>query len=338
MFRRSCLLLPCLLLAFSAFAQRRSGSLPTVPSATELRVRVLLDEQRPSPETRFLVRLTNAGGAPLRETFTDVNGQADFGQVGPGAYRLLVAGPQIENTTAEFQILRDEGSHFEYVHVKLLQSGSGPISPQPSVSAETLKVPDKARKEVEKGTDAVRHGNLQEAEKHYRKATEISPSYSAAENNLGAVCLRVKDYACAREALEKAVEADPHSGHALVNLARLRAAEQNMAQAESLLQRAVAAEPTNPQALTLLAQAELVQHKFPDAVLYARKVHTIPHEGLGVSHLIAAQALEAQGKAQEAAVEYSTFLQEAPNDPMAPRVRSALAQIGQNASGSAPRR
>lgn len=71
---------------------------------------------------------------------------------------------------------------------------------------------------------------------------------------------------------------------------------------------------------------------------YARKVHTIPHEGLGVSHLIAAQALEAQGKAQEAAVEYSTFLQEAPNDPMAPRVRSALAQIGQNASGSAPRR
>jgi hypothetical protein len=78
-----------------------------------------------------------------------------------------------------------------------------------------------------------------------------------------------------------------------------------------------------------LANAELMLGKFEQALLYARKVHTIPHQSYASTHLIAGKALEAEHKFDEAAEEYRLVLQESLHDPAADRARQCLERLHQ---------
>jgi tetratricopeptide (TPR) repeat protein len=281
----------------------------------------------------YQVQLLNSTRTPVQQEFTNIDGEATFNTVKPGIYIAAVSGAAIENADVEFEVHRNE-AHVEYVRVKLVQTGQALGSTEGSVSMASLAIPGKARKELDKGNKAAQQNDLQQAKQHFQKALELYPSYSAAANNLGAICLRLQDRDCARDSLEQAVRSDPRSAPALQNLARVRMAEQNFTQAEQLLQRALTVEPTNPEALVAMARIELVLQKYADAVFYAHKVHAVPHTGFGVAHWIAAEALEAQGKPQEAVVEYGTFLKEAPEHPFAPQARAALARLNQTAKES----
>ena len=74
-----------------------------------------------------------------------------------------------------------------------------------------------------------------------------------------------------------------------------------------------------------------MQNGEPDlALASARKVHTLPdHQKFAIAHLIAAEILSSRKANREASQEYQFFLQEDPQSPLAPRVREALAKIGQ---------
>lgn len=330
MLHRACILV-CTLLCCAAFAQRRQEApiiiSPNQLDSSSLQVRIILENGGSLPRMHYQVQLLY-NGTPVQQEFTNIDGEASFRTVKPGFYTVAVSGAAIENAAVEFEIHRNE-AHVEYVRVKLVQTGQALGSTDGSVSMASLAIPGKARKELDKGNKAAQQDDLQQAKQHFQKALELYPNYSAAANNLGAICLRLQDRDCARDSLERAIRIDPRSGPALQNLARVRMAEQNFAQAEQLLQRALAVEPTNPEALVAMARIELVLHKYADAVFYAHKLHAVPYTGFGVAHWIAAEALEAQGKSQEAALEYTAFLQEAPEHPLAPQARAALVRLNQ---------
>lgn len=336
MFHRACILVCALLLCSAALAQRRQEgpifSSPDRLDSASLQVRIVPENGGRLPRMHYQVQLL-MGGTPVQQEFTNIDGEATFSSVKPGFYTAAVSGAAIENAAVQFEVQRNE-AHLEYVRVKLLPTGQPLGSAEGSVSLASLAVPGKARKELDKGNKAAQQNDLQQAKQRFQKALELYPDYSAAANNLGAICLRLHDWACARESLERAVRVDPRSVPALQNLARVRVSEQNFAQAEQLLQRALAVDPTSPEALTAMARVELVLRKYADAVYYAHKVHAVPHTGFVVAHLIAAEALEAQGKAPEAAAEYGTFLQEAPEHPLAPQARAARARLNPTAKES----
>jgi tetratricopeptide (TPR) repeat protein len=271
-----------------------------------------------------MVELLTGGGATVRTTFTG-EGSAVFSGITAGTYVLQVSGFGIQPATVRFDLLPSETQHIEYVHVRPdTDERQGPTSAQRAVSAADLTVPDKAKRELNKGNDAMKHQDHNGAMKHYRKAVEIYPQFAAAQNNLGVACMRTKDYACARAAFEAATKLNPRSASAFMNLARLRMMEHKPEAAEGLLQQSLTADPINPEALTLMAYVELLLGKNDQALLFANKVQTVP-----MSHFIAAKALEGQRQFARALAEYKIFLQQAPQSPAAANARDAAARLTQ---------
>lgn len=314
--------IPLLIVILSclALAQRRSSG---ESDSVTLIVRLSMPDGRAAP-SNLRVDLFNHNGIRIGGSSTDGSGQADFGSVSSGIYQVQVSGPGISPQMYQFAVSAGfDPMHFEEITIKpVASSDSSGQASQGTVSALDLKAPPEAKKEVEKGGDAVNRKDWPEARKHYEKALEIYPDYPAAYNNLGVVLMRSGEAQKAREVLGKAVGLG--YTRAYVNLARLDSGEHKFKDAEDLLKKALAQEPANAQAMFLLAHAEYQLHEYDDAIAIARKVHAGPHEDYAGAHYVCALALRAEGKNADAAAELRTFLQEAPNSEMATRARADL--------------
>jgi tetratricopeptide (TPR) repeat protein len=288
-------------------------------------VRISLENERAAPE-QLRVQLLTSSNATVAEQFTRDLGQVNFRNLAVGNYRIRVTGLDIEDTEVSFSLDVFEQHHVEFVHVKRKKSAEQ-TSNQGSVSAATLNIPDKARKEFDKGLSGMQKNDYPEAQKHFSKALEIYPQYSAAMNNLGVIAMRSGSPDEGRHYFEESVRVDGNNPSGYLNLARCFIMQNKLPEAEPLLQKAVNLSPLDAEPLTLLANEQLVTGKSELALINARKVHSLEHQHFSLSHLIAAQVLEKENKLDEAAEEYKLFLKESPDSPKATSARAALQSL-----------
>ncbi len=132
-----------------------------------------------------------------------------------------------------------------------------------SVSLKRLqhKVPKKARKEFEKGLDAVREGDRAEAEEHLELAMEIDPDYFDAANQLGIVYMEAKRLPEAKTMFEKAVELDESDAAAQTNLCFALLHLRELPQAEAAARASLKSDASNVRAHFLLAVSLIEQRK-----------------------------------------------------------------------------
>ncbi len=319
----SSVLCALVVLTLSVYAQR--GGI----SPTEVQVRVVFPNER-QVDIPVRVQLLNASGIPVIEAFTNSVGQVVFQDVRPGNYKLRVSGNGIVETVTDlFTVDPRDRLNSQYVQVKPSDTGPTEAAPQVAtpVSASELNVPDKARKEFEKGTHAMSQSNWEEATKHLQKATEIYPQYASAFNNLGIIAVSTKDTQAAREYFQRAVTSDNHLASAYLNLGKLDYAEHKVREAQQPLSKVLAIDPNNVEALLLMSNSLLASGSLEQAILYARKIHTLPHERFAIAHMVAARALEATHQRDQAIQEYELFLKEAPNSSVAGGARQALVRL-----------
>jgi Tfp pilus assembly protein PilF len=292
-------------------------------------VHVVLANDR-SAGMHLRVQLMAGGSTPVSEMFTDDRGEAEFNMLPVGEYHVLVTGSEIEPAdSGMFEVDRRKMSQTLYITVhsrsdsKSNNAGSGGTS----VAVVDLDIPADAKKEFDKASDAMARKDWPGAEQQLKQATAIYPRYALAYNNLAAVYSHMNDGIHQREALEKAIALNEHFVPALVNLAKLCLQDGNSPRAETLLQSALLAEPNNASTMMLLAQAQLLNKHFEAAVVTARDVHSIPHQGLAVIHFIAARAFERQNRPQDALIELRMFLTEEPTGARADQVRKEITRI-----------
>jgi tetratricopeptide (TPR) repeat protein len=312
-----------LLLGHNSAEAQRSSRIPTRPSTVE--VRISLENERAAPE-QLRVQLLTSSSATFGEQFTRDLGQVNFQNVPIGNYRIRVTGIDVEDTEVSFSLDANEQNHIEFVHVKRKKSAEQ-TSNQGSVSAATLNIPDKARKEFDKGISGMNKSDYPEAQKHFSKALEIYPQYSAALNNLGVIAMRSGSPEEGRHYFEESVRVDGKSSSGYLNLGRCLILQNKLTEAEPLLQKAVSLSPLDAEPLTLLANQQLVTGNLDLALANARKVHSLEHQRYSLAHLIAARVLEKENKLDEAAEEYKLFLKESPDSPKATSVRAALQSL-----------
>jgi len=294
--------------------------------STELKVRVTFTNDRPAARN-IRVQLLSTAEVTMTERFTDDLGQVSISGLQPGNYRLRVTGQGlVEVTTPVFSIHRGENSHTEFVRMDSdREDEQAPgSSGGATVSALELNVPAKARKEFEKGQEAMQAAEWVEARSRLEKAIAVYPQYFSAHNNLGVVYMQMGDREKGRLAFERSLAINDQYTRAYRNLAQYELDEKDYAEAAMLLEKSLAADPLDAQAMTMLAQAQLAGGQTEQAILTARKAHSIPHEGASLAHLVAARALEHAGRANEAVEEYIAYLKEEPESKIAPRVRAAL--------------
>jgi Tfp pilus assembly protein PilF len=318
-----------------SFAQRTRGN-ATTPSintnrTSDLTIRVTYPNDRPA-DKGLEVSLMAPHGGIVQEAFTDDMGSAQFRGIPPGRYRLRITGLTIETAElATFEINNLETVHYEYVHVVPKDDGNktatGPGGGM--ISAADLNIPDKARKEFDRGIDSMQKSDMPAALEHFEKATAIYPQYALAYNNIGVVHIKAGETVQARQAFETAVSVNPKLSVGYLNLARLSMGENKYPDADKLIGKALTVEPNRAEALALEAQTQMMMGNMDEAYAYAKKCHAqSEHKNYSAVHLIAARVLEEKQQPEQALAEYQQFLKESPESPTAPKVRDAIARLG----------
>jgi tetratricopeptide (TPR) repeat protein len=312
--------------AASAAQQTTTMSGGTSGGLTTISVRISY-QQTHRPAAAMRVELISPYGGVVDIRTSDGNGGATFDSVSSGRYRVRVSGPDVETTTTD---LIEAGGSIggpyitENIQVRLTNTAGG----EAGGSAVVVIVPEAAQKEFKLGSKEMDKKHWEEAKDHFQKAIDAFPKYAEAFNNLALVEIQLKNGKNAVEAFRSATQIDPALPQANLYLGQFYYENTQYKDAEPYLLRAAADQPKNAQIITALANVQL-QNGEPDlALANARKVPSLSnHKQFAISHLIVAQALTGKGLDNEIAKEYEAYLKEAPDSPLAPRVKDALAKL-----------
>ena len=314
------------LCAASAAQQTTTMSAGTSAGISTVSVRVTY-QQNHRPASGLRVELISPMGGMASIRTTDGNGGATFDGVGSGRYQVQVEGPNIETTKSDiFETGGSNGGPYitERIEVRLTQTASA----EATRSAIAPIIPEAARQEFNLGSKEMEKKHWEEAKDHFQKAIAAFPKYAEAFNSLGQVEIQLKDGKNAVEAFRSALQIDPTLEQANLYLGQFYYENTQYKEAEPYLLRAAGDQPKNAQVLTALANVELQNGETDLALANARKVPSLPNpKQFAISHLIVAQALTGKGQDGEIAKEYEEYLKEAPDSPLAPRVKDALAKL-----------
>jgi Tfp pilus assembly protein PilF len=297
-------------------------------STGDVHVYVTLPDDRP-PQEQVKVGLIAAGNQ-VAETFTNDHGQAQFLGIAIGTYHVQVRGEGIQDTESEaFEVDARKASQTVFVRVKPSSENRDAHrnSADPTVSAEDLKIPEKASREFDKANELMSKQQWQKAVDRLEKALALYPNYPQAYNNLGVAYARLGDSDKEREALEKAITANDHFAPALVNLGQMEMQQHQFAAAEHDFEKAISVGPADVRTLVLLAQAELLNAQFQEVIETAHKVHAMSHASYARVHYVAARACERLNRLPEAVSELKLFLQEEPSGPFTAAATQELAAL-----------
>jgi len=311
--------------AASAVQQPTTMSAGSSGGITTISVRVTYQQNhRPASGMRVELIASLGGMASMRTT--DGNGGATFDGVGTGRFQVQVSGPDIETTKSEiFEAGGSQGPYItEHIEVRLTEKADA-NAPGPAL---TPIIPEAARQEFNLGSKEMDKKHWEEAKDHFQKAIAAFPKYAEAFNNLGQVEIQLKDGKNAVEAFRSATQIDPTVQQANLYLGQFYYENTQYKVAEPYLLHAAADQPKSAKLLTALANTEMQNGESELAIANARKVPSLPdHKQFAISHLIVAQALTGKGKDDEIAKEYEEYLKEAPDSPLTPRVKDALAKL-----------
>lgn len=328
-------LLQCLLVML-ATAVVCSAQIDRRQAVTRVTLRLLIsvdgDMEKAANVTVELMDAVGSGNA-LDSKLTDNDGAVMF-QTFPGLHRIRITGFNIKPYEGDLEIARNETSHVERIRVRHTESDrrTSESAPGGTVAALRLTVPGPARKAFEQAGEAMRQQHWQESRALFESAIREYPQYDLAYNGLGMVEVELNEMDAARESFSKAVELNPDFPAAHRNLARISFAQRNYEEADTFLVKSLEGEPLNVWALSSASNAELLIHKYSDAIAHARKAHSVPHQGLAGVHIVAALALEATQQPLEAAKEYQLYLDEDPKGRDADRARKAITRLSESAS------
>jgi len=153
----------------------------------------------------------------------------------------------------------------------------------------------------------------------FSHALAIDPRGAIPNLSLGVAYLRLERYTEAQEYLERALDYDP-SGPVILSDSALSLIQtndpRNLPLAGQRLEQAMRASPDDPNVLSVMAQWSILMGRPKDGEMYSRKV-IAARPDLVTSRLYLADALQAQGKLDEAARECRQAIDLEPNNYLA---------------------
>ena len=307
-----------------------AGQRPSfAPAPVTLRVFVTVDSDS-EKAANVTVELMDAVGSSsaMDSKLTDSAGTVTFRTLS-GVHRIRITGPDIEAYEGDLEIVPSEPVHMERIRIHRARAAR-PAGESPAgglTPAIRMQIPGSARKAFDQATQAFRRQQWDKSRALFEKAIREYPQYDLAYDGLGTVQMQLNNVDAAREAFAKAIELNPGFAGANRRLARILLGEHKNSEALPRLLRSLATEPDNVWALTNAANSELLLHDYENALLYARKVHTLPHQGFAFVHIVAARALESTRQPQAALAEYRLYLEEDPKGGDAERAQAAITRL-----------
>lgn len=314
---RFCAALLSLFLAASflpAFAQQRSGSISVRVTDTDME----------EPIFQADVRLYTFGhGGFSFQAYTDGGGRALFNSVPVGAYYIEVTKNGFESARDNVEVT---AGSFNDRSLRLKRSSASTSqAPGPSISAAALNIPAPAQKEFDAGK-AVLVSDPKTSITHFERAIAQYPKYAEAYLLMALAYLKLNQHEDAVKSVGKAIRADPKFSKAHTLRGRLLMDERDYENALTSLKESLRLGPQEWDAHFELARCYYNIGKMNEAMDEAKQARDLPGSS-PLTRLLLADIYLKRNQKLEALAEMDAFVNEEPNNPIAPKVRKKIAAL-----------
>ena len=195
-----------------------------------------------------------------------------------------------------------------------------------AVSVERLAIPPNARQEFDKGEEALKANQPDDAAKYLQKAIKLYGNYPDAYCLLGDAYLQSHDLKNAETSLKKSIELEPKIAATHIDLGAVQNQLKDYPGAEASLKEGLELSPDAAGAKYELAKTYWAMGRWDDAAPLAQQaVAALPT--LASARVLFGNILLKQRNAAGALEQYQEYLRLEPNGAMAPSVQNLVNKI-----------
>jgi tetratricopeptide (TPR) repeat protein len=186
----------------------------------------------------------------------------------------------------------------------------------------------KAKEALDKGTQALKDGRLEEAQKYIGEAMKLAPGNPDVLYAQGMLYMRQSNWEQAQTTLEKASRMDPNQPRILAALGMNLVNQKKFAEAIPLLEKSIQLQPASGwETEWALAKAYYYHEQYQQALKMANQAHLASHGTSGQAELLLAQCLTVLGRYDDSAQVLREFLKYNSQDPDAKTARNWLERL-----------
>ena len=186
----------------------------------------------------------------------------------------------------------------------------------------------KAKEALDKGTQALKEGKLEEAQKYISEAMRLAPGNPDVLYLQGMLYMRQSNWEQAQSTLEKAHRMDPNQARILTALGMNLINQKKFAEAIPLLEKSIQLQPASAwETKCALAKAYYYREQYEQALKMVNQAHIESQASSGQVELLLAQCLTVLGRYDDSAQVLREFLKYNASSPDAPTARQWLERL-----------
>ena len=273
-----------------------------------------------------VVHLETSEGMNCGDQPVNTAGYFEYVGLAKGYYHLTVTAPGFQTYQQDVS-LGTVGDKL-VINVHLSPAPTSKSLPPPVSSSFTDKnASNKARREYQKGSSALRDKNPSTAESHLRKAVAEYPCSVRAKTDLALLLSERQQFPASEAALRKARECDPDYLDTYNELGQLYFNEKKYAESQAVLKEGLRRSPQSWQFYFQIGADDYHLGKYAAAEKEFLKAESLNAALPAEVHVRLADVYVKQSAYAKAYAEMQAYLRAAPNGPYAVRVRSLMHQM-----------
>lgn len=279
---------------------------------------VLLEGDK-RPASQVIVSLKSRVAGVFRSVLTDLEGQFRVQRLPLGTYEIAVEETGYETVQASAQL---DGPSSKLV--MYLRSKSGSIRQSDyTVSVRELKIPGKARNELQKGFERLTKNDPAGSLTHFTKATQSFPGYFEAYYHIGVAEMKLGHNEEATKAFQMAIDlSGGRYAWAQFGLGSLLCQEGKPREAEKIIRRGLEVEDAAPDGHAILGNA-LMQLNRPDEAERSEQEALLRNPNFADAYLVLSNVAARKGDYHTEIQDLDAYLKLRPNGSASEGVRQA---------------
>lgn len=297
-------------------------------SAAERKSYTIEGELRPPPRFSYST-VASVGTAFQASAPVYWDGKFKYKNLAPGQYSVIIYVPRMGEFRQTYSIGPATADKKGRVKIQIVIHPSRAarlFTPKDrfTIPVRRLSIPDKARKELSDAHKKLRKNDMDGAEAHLIKATELAPQFAAAWNMLGTIAYQRGKYVQAEEHFREAIRQDPDSFEPVVNLGGALLSQNRPKEAIEVNQDAVKRRPKDALANSQLGLSYLETGNPEMAEKYLAEAKRLDPGHFSNPQIYLSQIYFKRGQKQAAAAELEHYLRHHPDAKEAPQIREAI--------------
>jgi tetratricopeptide (TPR) repeat protein len=278
------------------------------------------EEPANAPVESVALDVLSSGTRAAPPVVSGIDGEFKFASLRDGDYYIVASKKGYDAVTMQVSILA--GSAPPVMICLHKQDSTKPSSPEDSVPARQLSIPEKARESFEKGRKLLYEKSEPEKSlSQFQHAIDQFPAYYEAYTQIGVADYRLNKFPDAEKALRQAIEISAQKyPEALYLLAAMFNDQERFAESEPLARQASAAGDSSWHSPFELARALVGLKRAHEAEVSAVQARDLKPDNAQV-YLVLANAHIQQREFSAVVQDFDEYLRRAPNAPNSDPIR-----------------